>query len=215
MKNRAQAIASYKYFSKKEGNQHIAGQYALEKILDIIEINQPSKILEVGLGIGSISYTILNSSYYKNEDLIYHGTEANEFCLNALKSNLGTHYDRVSISSDLHSMNSEILYDLIIIDGSDESITEIKGKISPHGVIFIEGHRGAQTETMKEVFPNHKHTLCISDFKNSKDGPFSSDSWSGGGQLIYVNPTTKQLIHFLKERFNTSFKYRVSRRIKR
>jgi hypothetical protein len=41
MKNKKQAEEYYKYFSKLEGNQHIANLFAIEKILDIIQFNRP------------------------------------------------------------------------------------------------------------------------------------------------------------------------------
>lgn len=214
MKNRQHSVECYKYFSEKEGNQHIAGQFGLEKILDILTINKPKRILEVGLGIGSISYTIFKNYKAKGPDFIYHGTEANEFCLKALKENLSNYYDCISIYSDLDAIRPKIKYDFIIVDGSDKAIDQIKDIITPNGVIFIEGGRAKQTEKMKSIFPKHKFTTCISDYKNPTYGPFSESIWSGGGQLIYVNPTFKQLTHFLKERINTSYRYRVKRKLK-
>lgn len=213
MNNKETATQCYKHFSKKEGNQHIAGQFALEKILDIIDVNKPNRILEVGLGIGSISYTILSIKDRFNPNLTYHGTEANDFCLNALKQNLSDFSDSIEIYKNLEALNSTIKYDFVIIDGSDESIEQIKDIISPNGVIFIEGGRANQTEKMKSTFPRHKYTACISDYRNPSYGPFSSSIWSGGGQLIYIDPTSKQLLHFLKERLKTSYRYRIGRKL--
>lgn len=203
----------FKYFSEKKGNQHIAGQYAIEKILDLIDLNRPTRILEVGLGIGSISYAVLN--YYKQKNLIisYDGTEENEFCLSQLEPNLGELYTQLNIYKNIQSIHTNKKYDLIIIDGSDESIGLIKGLISIRGVLFIEGHRAVQTNKMKEIFPNHKYSECVSDFKNPVYSPFPLENWSGGGQLIYTNPTAKQLLYLIKERLKTSFKYKIKRKI--
>lgn len=213
MNNKQLSIDCYKYFSEQEGCQHIAGLFALEKILDIIDVNKPKTILEVGLGIGSISYTILKQADNSDTQVTYHGTEANEFCLNALKQNLGKYYQSVNIYKDIETLNSKEKYDFVIIDGSDDSIEYIKDLINPNGVIFIEGGRANQTNKMKSVFPKHRFTTCISDFKNPNYGPFSEDVWCGGGQLIYINPTVNQLTHFYKERIKTSFRYRIKRKI--
>jgi len=212
MNNKKLSNECYKHFSNLEGNQHIAGLFGLEKILDIIEVNNPKRILEVGLGIGSISYTILKNAEQKNEKIVYDGTEANEFCLNALKENLSEYYESIDIYNNIKEINPSQKYDMIIIDGSDEALNQIKDLISPNGVIFIEGGRASQTNAMKSTFPKHRHTICISDYKNPDYGPFSKDIWSGGGQLIYIDPTFKQMVHFIKERVKTTFRYRIKRK---
>jgi len=205
-------LNSYKYFSKKEGNQHIAGLFGLEKILDIIELNKTKRILEVGLGIGSIAYNILSYAEHNNLNIVYDGTELNAFCLKAIKENLGENYNKITVYSDLKELQVTEKYDIVIIGGSDESLIKLKDIISEHGVIFIEGARSLQTKAMNDLFPKHKYTNCISDFKNPDYGPFAFNKWSGGGQLIYINPNTAQLIHFVKERVKTSFRYKIKRK---
>ena len=79
-KNQKLAETYYRKFANVEGNQYIASLYALKKILDLVAFNRPKKILEVGLGIGSISFSIIEFLKAKNADYIYHGTETNEFC---------------------------------------------------------------------------------------------------------------------------------------
>lgn len=214
MNNKSFSLKCYQHFAEKEGNQHIAGLFALEKILDIIKLNKPKGILEVGLGIGSISYTILKYFKESGPKVIYKGTEANEFCLKALKENLEEFYEDLDIYENLEHLQNNEKFDFVIIDGSDDSLEKIKALISEHGVIFIEGHRAQQVEKINSIFPKHKHTTCISDFKNPSFGPFSSKIWSGGGQLIYVNPTSRQYLHYYSEKIKTSFKYRVKRKIK-
>lgn len=211
LKSHAENI--YTYFSEKEGNQHIAGLYAIQKILSLIKENRPQRILEVGLGIGSISYAILTYHKENNLNVIYDGTEANEFCLSQLEPNLQDLYSQLNIYSDIHSINHNHKYDFVIIDGTDHSIDLIKDRINPQGVIFIEGHRLSQTNKMKEIFPNHKYVECISDFKNPNFGPFSEQHWAGGGQLIYINPSTKQFMSYIEEKLKTTFKYRIKRKI--
>lgn len=165
MKNKTLSINCYKYFCEKEGNQHIAGLYALEKILDIIDVNRPKRILEIGLGIGSIAYTIMKYAENKKINLIYHGTEDNEYCLIQLRKNLNKYFDDIDVYTDLKSIKINSKYDFIIIDGSDESLEKVKDIIAANGIIFIEGGRAMQTKKMNSLFPNHRFTTCISDFK--------------------------------------------------
>lgn len=213
MSNKRTSLECYQYFCEKEGNQDIAGVFALEKILDIIDLNKPKRILEVGLGIGSISYTVLKNYANSDREMIYHGTEANAYCLNALKETLGEYYKSISIYKDLDAVKSEEKYDLIIIDGSDEATEKIKNLIAENGVIFVEHGRADQTKIMKTVFPKHKHAACRTDFKNPKGGPFPEDKWCAGGQLIYVNPTFKQRLHYQKESILGTYRGRFKRKI--
>ena len=119
--------------------QHIANLFAIEKVLDIIEFNKPKRILEVGLGIGSISYSVIDYLSNNKADFEYFGTEANEFCLNQLPKNLKNHYSKVKLFSNIEEIYTKEKFDLIIIDGSDSSIEKICDLIKNNGTIFIEG----------------------------------------------------------------------------
>ncbi len=196
-----------------EGNQHIASQFAIQKILDIIELNNSIKILEVGLGIGSISFSVIDFLQNQNKIFNYIGTEANQFCLDQLPINLGGHFNKIKLFSDLEKINKKEKFDLVIIDGSDQAIEKISRIISKNGVIFIEGDRKHQQETLLKLFPRNKFVHLISNYKNSKLGLFSVKNWSGGGKLIYVNPTFTQKKHWLLEKIKSSFRRRIVRRI--
>ena len=125
MNTRKEAENYYKKFSKLKGNEHIANLFAIEKLLDIVKFNRPNKILEIGLGIGSISYSIIDYLSKKEDKFVYFGTEANEFCLEELPKNLGNHYSRLNLFSSLDHIDTSNKFDLIIIDGSDNSIEKI------------------------------------------------------------------------------------------
>ena len=198
----------YKKFSIAEGNQHIASFFALKKTLDIIAQNKPKNILEVGLGIGSVSYNILNYKMLSNSKFNYYGTESNEFCLNQLSINLQNFYKNIKISSTINEIDSNILFDFIIIDGKDDSLKKIKNIISKNAVIFIEGDRSNQVSNIKQLFNKSKSVRLLSTYKNPTYGPFTTNTWCGGGTVIYLNPTFKQNIHYYKEKLKTFLIYR-------
>tara|TARA_B100000929_G_C15467147_1_gene406581 strand:- start:845 stop:1084 length:240 start_codon:yes stop_codon:yes gene_type:complete len=56
----------YHKFSQAEGSQYIASEYALFRILELIEKFRPHNILEVGMGIGTISDSILKCNFPQN-----------------------------------------------------------------------------------------------------------------------------------------------------
>ncbi len=195
----------YQYFCEIEGNQHIASEYAIDKINKLIEKFQLLRILEVGLGIGSISGIIM--AVNKKNNLDYSGTEANKYCLNALHENLKEEYNRIHIYSDLTKIPSNKKFDFIIIDGKDRELRVIRNRISENGIIAIEGDRMEQQNSLQELFPNHKYVHCISLKNNKEYSPFPAGNWQGGLKIIFVNPTFKQGLWWLKEKVFTKIKY--------
>lgn len=207
------ANSYFKTFAAYEGSQHIANPYALKKILDLIKINKPSKILEVGLGIGCIAYTVIDQLKTKKREFVYYGTEANEFCLNALPKNMKGHYSDLKIFHGLDDINHDHKFDFVLIDGQDDTLAKVSDLITEHAVIFIEGDRKSQESLLYNLFPKAKLTHIVSNFKNPPGTHLNPNDWSGGGKLIYVNPTTRQKINHWTERMRTSFNNRVYRKL--
>lgn len=208
------AINYYKFYSKLEGNQHIANLYAIQKILDILKFHKPKSILEVGLGIGSICYSVLDYSEKSNHQISYFGTESNTFCLNALKQNLKNYYTQLNLHKNIKDIDKNIFFDFVIVDGSDDALESVSRLICKNGIIFIEGDRKKQQEVLLNLFPKHKLAHTISNFKEPKYGPFKTGDWSGGGKLIFINPTIKQYLHWSIEKLRSAYRYRFVRRKK-
>ena len=196
----------YQSFCEADGSQHIASEYALEKINGLVRKFQVKRILEVGLGIGSISGIVLALNR-NTPDLKYAGTEANDFCLKVLPENLNRDYNRLQIFSNLSLIDSEKEFELIIIDGKDQSLHHIKKLISKNGILVIEGDRMPQQNSLQKIFPGHKYVHCISLKKNKMHSPFSSVNWQGGIKVIFVNPTIKQKLWWFKEKHFSKIKY--------
>jgi hypothetical protein len=196
------AKETYKKFANINGNDHIASEYAIITILKIFKDFKVQSVLEVGLGIGSISDSILNYARINNQKIIYSGTEANDFCLNALKINVDN-YDLINLFDNISDLDSNQKFDFIIVDGSDKSLKEIFKFCNSKTIIYVEGYRGSQVESLKEIFPNFKHVEIISNYKNPSYGPFSSEIWCGGGQLIFINPSFGDKIYWFNEKVKT------------
>lgn len=210
MKNHEQQSSLYHSFCDAEGNQHIASEYAIGKINGLVEKFGVKRILEVGLGIGSISGIVLAVNRNKPA-LAYNGTEANDFCLDALPENLKEDYSRLKIYSDLSDIPSDKKFDLIIIDGKDLNLQAIKGLISVNGILAIEGDRIPQQDSLQELFPDHKYVHCISSEKNNNYSPFQATHWQGGLKVIFINPTGSQVLWWLREKISTKLKYLLVR----
>lgn len=200
------ARETYAKFATFDGNQHIAGDYALEKILKIIEDFKVRKVLEVGLGIGSVSDAILNFAAKNNLAIDYVGTEANDFCRNALKTNVSRYKD-ISLFDDLSQVPTT-KFDLIIVDGSDDALLSVKNLITENGCIFIEGFRQSQVDALHRAFPDMIYCEIISMRPTPKIGPFSQ-KWTGGGRLIFIKPTLYQKFYCFNEKVKTFTKRRL------
>jgi hypothetical protein len=206
MSRNEQQSKLYQFFCEAEGSQHIASEYAIEKINGLVEKFRVKGILEVGLGIGSISGIVLALNRNKPE-LDYAGTEANDFCLNNLPQNLKEDFCRLRIVSDLTEIPSDKKFDLIIIDGKDHNLKAIKDSISENGILAIEGDRMQQQDSLQKLFPDHKYVHCISNEKNKSYSPFQSTHWQGGLKIIFIKPTGIQKLWWAREKISTKLKY--------
>jgi spore coat polysaccharide biosynthesis predicted glycosyltransferase SpsG len=209
MKNKDLAIQNYKRFCELEGSDYIASEFALESILKIIKIFNVASILELGLGIGSISDTVLKYSKKENKNISYAGTEDNEFCLDALKKNV---YDYVQIElyPELNQIKNK-KFDLIIIDGYDDTLLGIIGFCKKNTIVFIEGDRKGQTETIMRIFPKNKYVNVITLDKNKSysHGGGDTNRYVGGGKLIFIDPTFKMNLFWFQQKVATFIKNKI------
>ena len=203
------ATQNYKRFCGLSGSEYIASEFAIETILKLLKKSKINSVLEIGLGIGSISDSILKYAKINNIDIKYTGTEKNQFCLIALKSNVEDYYC-LKIYSEINQIKNE-KFDLIIIDGYDDSLKQIVSFCKNNTIIFIEGDRQFQTKTMLEIFPSSLYVNCITLKKNPvyAHENRSINSYIGGGQLIFIKPTFKQKIFWFKEKILTFIKRKI------
>lgn len=199
------AKKNYYRFCKLEGSEYIATGFAIYQILKIIKSFEIKSILEIGLGIGSISDTVLKMAKDSNMDIRYVGTEANDFCNNALRNNIED-YAMLEHYDDLAGVSPELKFDLIIIDGQDNSLQEIVGRCETHSIIFIEGDRSPQTKLILTLFPKAKHVNVISVKKHQSFSHGNTNYFVGGGQLIFTNPDLRMKIYWFKEKTTTYIK---------
>ena len=191
----------FKKFSNVEGNQHIANEYALKCILQLIKDFKVRSVLEVGIGIGCIADVILEYSTKIN----YTATEANEFCLNAIQENV-SQIQRVTLYEDLSKVPEGQTFDFIIIDGSDSNLSRVKNMCKSTSIIFIEGDRALQISDLKKIFPQILQAEMISDYKNPSYSPFQHEHWCGGGQLLFPSPSLKMKFYYFKVKVFTYLK---------
>jgi len=205
------AVVTYKYYSTLEGNQHIASEFALSFINGLIGKFNVQSVLELGLGIGSICYSIHDFCKRNAIQMRYIGTESNPFCLGVLPVYLKDYFKALEIYPNLDQIPNNKNFDLVIIDGKEENLNKVKTLLTRHGVIVIEGDRLPQLEIIRKTFPKANYVRVISLYKNPDYGPFSSNYWCGGVQLVFTHPTFKQQIYYYYLKITTSIKYKLRR----
>jgi spore coat polysaccharide biosynthesis predicted glycosyltransferase SpsG len=205
------SIDNYKRFCELEGSEYIASEYALTTILKFVRTFNISTILEIGLGIGSISDTIFKYAKIINRDISYTGTENNEFCLKVLPSYVED-FDKINLYSEINEIK-EKTFDFIIIDGLDDSLAKIEEYVKTNTILFVEGDRSIQTKTLRKIFPKHVFVNSVTLKKNPEyvHGGLNKENYIGGGQLIFINPTLKMRLYFIKEKIKTYIIFRVRR----
>lgn len=199
------AISKYIEYSKYEGSQHIAKEHSIYRVLECIKKNKCESILEVGLGIG----TIYSSVYNYNQKLKYTGTENNDFCLKSLKENLKESYNHLVVFPNIESIPKNKKFDIVIIDGKDDTLNTVKKHLNKDSIILIEGDRSDQEKSIVKMFPSCKNVHIITLKKNNPEGYYKKNDYQGGVKIIFIKPNAKQLAYWIKNKVLTNLKYKV------
>jgi hypothetical protein len=197
----------FRHFARLEGSQHIASEYALRGIEKIIRDNQVKSVFEFGIGIGTIPFLVKKI----NKDILYVGTETNEFCINAFQNNLNALIDNKFIHLLSEQDTPDIKFDLIIVDGKFSNVSFINKIAHKDSVFFIEGDREEQRKLLLEIFPDALVSRCISIKKNQSWSPFIGH-YQGGYTIYRLNSSSfKNIISFIREKLVSAVKYRIRR----
>ncbi|MEM0518353.1 hypothetical protein [Aequorivita flava] len=199
--------SQYRKFCTLEGSEYIASEFALRNILRVIKKNRIEKVLEIGVGIGTISGSIIKFSQDENLNISVTGTEANEFCLKQIPINLKDLILQLKLYPDLSKIPDSELFDIIIVDGSEKNLNKVQCLIKPNGIILIEGDRSDQVKIIKKIFKSSKFVHLISLTKNGDYSVKNSDNYQGGLKIIYTDPSNAHLIYWFSSKIKTKIKY--------
>lgn len=154
------------HFKNLSGSRGIASEHAIKGLIKTIKRKKAKKILELGSGIGTLTYTILASlhNFFGKEcDYTFYTAENNKFCIEQLKKNLKDFEGRYILINDISGLYSqEIQFDLIVIDAGgnlpgDMGKMSIENMVERQGVIFIEGYRKYQRDMIKKWYANRDY----------------------------------------------------------
>ena len=137
------------FFSNQIGAYAIATPININAIIAFCVSKKPERVLELGGGIGTLTYCVLNYT-----EAIVEVYEENGFCREKLRQNLDRWSDRV-ILKESYAQDPDLAdYDLVMIDGPDSRTIEerdgltyqVLGGLRNIESFFIEGSRYSQRQ---------------------------------------------------------------------
>lgn len=197
----------YKRYCQAEGSQFIVSEFALFQILILLRNYKIHHILEVGIGIGTISGSVLKLAREKKFSVDVSATESNNFCLSQLPVNLGADFRKLKCFNNIRNLPKNEKYDLIIIDGVEQDLKDIKERLNPQGIVIIEGDRTDQVRIIRNFFPNAKYVHLISINRNGNYSVQNATDYQGGLKLIFSDPNFNQLLHWFQLKIISKIKY--------
>lgn len=150
---RAQEI--YGRFAARSGAEHIASPIGLHALLAVVDKTKPKYILEVGGGIGTLSYALLTYSEARIDVF-----EDHPFCIDQLRKALVRYEDRYTLLDTYERYAlPRTAYDVVIIDGGGHAfIYNLIRELDDVRVIFIEGGRREQRKQARRAL-RHRYVF--------------------------------------------------------
>lgn len=212
MKNYVLSKQTFDVFCEKEGNKHIASLSALKGLQKLILRYKVTKVLELGIGIGTIPYFLSRLAAEEGIKIEYTGTEANDYCIQQFIKNLppDNHNFSFRYYANLLLVPLET-YGLIIIDGSDNNFEHLTEYCDEKTILFIEGDRKPQREAILKMFTKDPISFysAISNKKNEPNSPFPPDRFGKGYTVFFLNPDLQKKIFKFHNKVLTAVKYRL------
>lgn len=175
-----ESIAIYNRFKALPGSEHVGKPVSIDALINICRDTNPKRILEMGGGIGALSYTLLSNS---NAFLdIY---EDNEFCRGELKKNLKEFEGRYQVIDTYRLLPPAKEYGVVVIDGGNglegdggyplaaRLFLEYMDSVA---AVYIEGYRGLQRDLVRRAL--QQKYVCA--FRVHKQIYVQGKKWVGG-----------------------------------
>ncbi len=150
-----------------DGVVGIASEHAIAGLIEVLGRYRPRRILELGGGIGTLTYTILCTAR-RNGLTAVPGfslvtVESHPFCLEQLSKNLADFdgaYRVVPNTEELRARGET--FDLLVVDGggdlgNDLGIQDVSGSLETGAVVLVEGGRIFQRRLLEEWYGHRPH----------------------------------------------------------
>ena len=175
-----EAIAIYRRFKALPGSEHIGKPVSIDALIGMCRRLRASHIVEMGCGIGALSYTLLAHS-----DAFVDIYEDNEFCQKALAENLKEFAGRFRVIDTYRLLPPSLDYELAVIDGGTGQDKDGGHRLAACHIllgqdrlsgVYIEGYRGLQRDLVRSTLRDRY--ACY--FIPHKDLYVDGKKWAGG-----------------------------------
>jgi precorrin-6B methylase 2 len=206
MKDTTDAALIYRHFRQLPGSEYIASEHAIAGLVKWLIRKQPRQLLEVGAGIGTLTFTCLATlqqikARVASYDFQLTSLEGNAFCLSALQQNLSEQWGRFELTQNSPAFAAlPTRFDFVIIDGGEQDSAFVS-KVAPRGIIYIEGFMGKKHEL---IAATHRQRPYVGTNFRSKDR--KSSYW-----IYQFEPRLPEIIWFGANTFYNRIRSRLQR----
>lgn len=195
------AAIIYHTFKSLPGSDYIASEYAIDQLIEWVRKIRPQRVLEVGSGIGTLTFTLCSLKQERAFELIT--IEWNDFCREALRQNLaGQQGDYQHILSP-EALDETKNFDMVVIDGGEQNARFISN-LAPRAVIFIEGFMDKKRNLIKNTYAQKRpYVFCN----------FRSPDRKKGIWIFRFEPTLSEKINFAARNFYNRIYSGIKRRL--
>lgn len=198
---------TFKKFAVADGSEHIANEFALRGIERIVNKHKIKSVFEFGVGIGTIPYLIKSI----DNNILYVGTEDNDFCINQFSKNLGDYQqNKFTHLRTINEFKDSTKFDLVIVDGMFSNEAFLKSIVHRNSIIFVEGDRKSQRKFISDTFPDALVSQCITNKRNYEWSPFETTHYIGGYTVYRLNHNSFiNKVDWLSEKLQSATRYRL------
>lgn len=147
------AAAIHAWFSNLAGAEHIATQHAISGLVRWLHRVRPSRVLEIGPGIGTLSYTVLRWAEGAGVPIELTCVEQDAFCRSALIENLGDFRPGPRVVSSFEEATlPDGGFSMVLVDGGTKD-PRYFASLARRAVVFVEGGRESQRALVEAAHP--------------------------------------------------------------
>ena len=185
--SKSSATAIHARFAAMAGSEYIASERAISGLMRWLRRTRPASVLEVGAGIGTLSFTILVAAGSRpgSTGLRFVALEDDDFCRRSLIENLGDLKAGVELLRDVSELPAGELFDLVVIDGGRIDEPAYFDRVASGGTVFFEGWRLKQRRLLEDALGSQRWVRT----------EFGRLGEKGSGYWIYrLDPSFRELV---------------------
>lgn len=202
----------YRHYAQRPLAEHIATGHAIGGLAHWLLARSPSRILEIGAGIGTLTHCLLEVGSLLEEPAQVHSVEPHLPCSAQLAINLEPVLAATRCSFALHRGLETIelgpAFDFLVIDGGDEATMAMVDHLRRAGTVFVEGDRRPQRESLRRAAAGRQmiaHQFISRRLRPTRVAHAEQPAFDGGFTIVRFEPTLFERLDFVFQRLHTAW----------